>query len=74
MKSQNISPSVKMTFALLLLSMTVVAQEKPAAEKSAEAKPSEILAPEPKPTEAKPSAPAAGETKPAEGAHPEKSD
>jgi MtrB/PioB family decaheme-associated outer membrane protein len=41
MKSQKISPSVKMTFALLLLSMSVVAQDKPAAEKSAEDKPAE---------------------------------
>ena len=41
MKSRKINPSVKMAFALLLLSMTVLAQEKPAAEKSAEEKQSE---------------------------------
>ena len=41
MKTQGISLSMKVTFAILLLSMTVVAQDKPAAEKSTEDKPSE---------------------------------
>ena len=41
MRSQKLSPFVKMTFAVTLLSMTVVAQEKPTAEKSAEDKASE---------------------------------
>jgi hypothetical protein len=42
--------------------------------KPPEARPSDILAPEPKSTESKPAVPSAGEAKPAEGAKPEKSD
>jgi hypothetical protein len=42
--------------------------------KAPEAKPSDILAPEPKSTESRRAAPLAGEVKPAEGAKPEKSD
>jgi MtrB/PioB family decaheme-associated outer membrane protein len=41
MKSQKISPSVNLTLALLLLSIPVLAQEKPAPEKPAEDKPSD---------------------------------
>ena len=41
--------------------------------KPPEARPSDILAPEPKSTESKPAVPSAGEPKPAEGAKPEKS-
>jgi hypothetical protein len=42
--------------------------------KPPEARPSDILAPEPKSTASKPAVPSAGEAKPAEGAKPEKSD
>jgi hypothetical protein len=42
--------------------------------KPPEARPSDILAPEPKSTESKPAVPSAGEAKPAEGAKSEKSD
>jgi len=42
--------------------------------KPPEARPSDILAPEPRSIESKPAVPSAGEAKPAEGAKPEKSD
>jgi hypothetical protein len=41
MKSQKISPSVNLTLALLLFSIPVLAQDKPAADKPAVDKPSE---------------------------------
>jgi hypothetical protein len=41
MESQRIRPFVNVTVTILLLSMAVLAQDKPTAEKSAEDKPSE---------------------------------